>query len=962
MKNGSNVDSDLQPMMILTIDIGNGQVDKLQLYDLNNIDKETYDFCVKNKLDFNTMQEINTQIQNVLKDKQFEEEQENEGFGKIIEEEDEKITENNNNDKGHESIIMTNNSNEQETQKDNNNDNNNININENSINDNYSNHYKNNETDINHIKNDAPSIRSNSTMSYNNGGSLNIDNKNKFKKKSLKTNIKEAFAMAKKRTAQSQKMLNKKSNNELIKEKSVNNMSLNDKIDSNNNNEKNINMDSNNNININNVNDNNILNEDKEINEIKNENIISNNNEDIIENIKDDKNKKNININQENGKQPENNNILNDNRKYNNIINRNSNNDLISDKQNKYNINNINTNSNQNKNKNKSTKKKLKPSSSHNGSQIENYNIGKELYERGLKFKENEKEKLEVLKHNLQVDEEEDNTFAPKINKLSEIQKEKIKEKRLECNNPDIINNYRKYKQEKYEMLKKKKDEEFHKIYTFKPIINRSYSNTKTVKKKESKKTNKEIINNKMNNNNANSESRFDKLYNYRIDYKENKDKLKQKIYNEYSFKPQINENSSYFKLNKPFNERLTTYSNKTKENLVKIQKVYEREQGYNEPFKPQLNKNKNKILLKDREDMFSNMNNLNSNNNMDHYTKLYLYGKKYEQEKNYLTEKYYQEQNRPPQISETTEEIINRKKEKCFKEIFRVLDNDEDDIISAAHINISKLPKSIAKILEPIFNELKEENETLNEVEFIFVCEQLYSSLGWNEKRELTNFQEIIKRNVKIEKILKEKNNFSFEPKINKRNLSYDKNSNAYKNIMNNSNNINNNYSKVNQKNQKDGNGINYTNYNKYNAFSNKLNFDYSINPVINNKYNNNCYIKKRINGNDKDNKNKNKGSMNQINNKINYFNLKSSGQNSNSEISKINFINGLNNNINDKSGNSYMSNCSSKYSILKNINFNILGKNENDTESNNNGDKENKIIEKKINYDDFINVKNNS
>ena len=37
-----------------------------------------------------------------------------------------------------------------------------------------------------------------------------------------------------------------------------------------------------------------------------------------------------------------------------------------------------------------------------------------------------------------------------------------------------------------------------------------------------------------------------------------------------------------------------------------------------------------------------------------------------------------------------------------------------------------------------------------------------------------------------------------------------------------------------------------------------------------------------------------------------------------------------------------------------------NILGKNENDTESNNNGDKENKIIEKKINYDDFINVKN--
>ena len=86
----------------------------------------------------------------------------------------------------------------------------------------------------------------------------------------------------------------------------------------------------------------------------------------------------------------------------------------------------------------------------------------------------------------------------------------------------------------------------------------------------------------------------------------------------------------------------MQTYSNKTKENLVKIQKVYEKEQGYNEPFKPQINNNKNKVLLKDREGLFNNMNNNNKDNNyIDPYTKLYLYGKKYEQEKNYLAEKY---------------------------------------------------------------------------------------------------------------------------------------------------------------------------------------------------------------------------------------------------------------------------------------------------------------------------------
>ena len=67
----------------------------------------------------------------------------------------------------------------------------------------------------------------------------------------------------------------------------------------------------------------------------------------------------------------------------------------------------------------------------------------------------------------------------------------------------------------------------------------------------------------------------------------------------------------------------------------------------------------------------------------------------------------------------------------------------------------------------------------------------------------------------------------------------------------------------------------------------------------------------------------------------------MKSSNYNSNSEICKNNFINGSNN--------------SSKYSILKNINFNIKAVNI-DTNLENNE----KNVQKKINYDDFINVKN--
>ena len=53
-------------LMVLTIDVGNGTCDKLKIFNINNYQEETYDFCAKHNLDFNTMKEINHQIENVL--------------------------------------------------------------------------------------------------------------------------------------------------------------------------------------------------------------------------------------------------------------------------------------------------------------------------------------------------------------------------------------------------------------------------------------------------------------------------------------------------------------------------------------------------------------------------------------------------------------------------------------------------------------------------------------------------------------------------------------------------------------------------------------------------------------------------------------------------------------------------------------------------------------------------------
>ena len=56
------------PVMILTIDIGNNKLELLNIYDINNPEQDIYNFCLKNKLDFNILKEINLQkISNKIK-------------------------------------------------------------------------------------------------------------------------------------------------------------------------------------------------------------------------------------------------------------------------------------------------------------------------------------------------------------------------------------------------------------------------------------------------------------------------------------------------------------------------------------------------------------------------------------------------------------------------------------------------------------------------------------------------------------------------------------------------------------------------------------------------------------------------------------------------------------------------------------------------------------------------------
>ena len=83
---------------------------------------------------------------------------------------------------------------------------------------------------------------------------------------------------------------------------------------------------------------------------------------------------------------------------------------------------------------------------------------------------------------------------------------------------------------------------------------------------------------------------------------------------------------------------------------------------------------------------------------------------------------------------------LDTNKKKNTFKKIFKLLDNDNDNLISPAHINVNNLPINFKKLLMPLLNELENENETLTESEFIYICEKYFNNLNNADKTKIFN------------------------------------------------------------------------------------------------------------------------------------------------------------------------------------------------------------------------------
>ena len=123
----------------------------------------------------------------------------------------------------------------------------------------------------------------------------------------------------------------------------------------------------------------------------------------------------------------------------------------------------------------------------------------------------------------------------------------------------------------------------------------------------------------------------------------------------------------------------------------------------------------------------------------MDIFNKNYLYWKKYNSNKEKLYNKFYNNINEPHFFSKVqSKKYLNEANYKAFSNLFNELDSDQDNLITSLSMNLSNIPNNILKIIEPLLVELKEDQQTLNQEEFIKAMSKLFENISSTERRQL--------------------------------------------------------------------------------------------------------------------------------------------------------------------------------------------------------------------------------
>ena len=316
-------------------------------------------------------------------------------------------------------------------------------------------------------------------------------------------------------------------------------------------------------------------------------------------------------------------------------------------------------------------------------------------------------------------------------NKLKKNSNEKIKNKSKSSSMKNIFNDsiykrnllYLKNKNEKLKEIKEQLDKSQDELNTFQPKIN-----------KISKVANENRIKNKKQFNNNEIISNY---YDYK---KEKNKKLFSKFYKNnqinYSFHPNLNQTNKKNRMLISKSSKNLNYSSRFNllydDYKLRQEKIKEKKKLFlnlNEyTFKPEINK-KRKFL---------------TNSNSDTFNRLYSYANIYKT--NILKKKKDDKYNQTEKILFTnlkSNKIFYNKIRNIFKNIFHILDNDQDGFISSAYCNTQNLEKDILNIINVIINTLRKSNVYLGEEEFIQSCFILFDTLNFEDKNKIIKFKE---------------------------------------------------------------------------------------------------------------------------------------------------------------------------------------------------------------------------
>ena len=340
----------------------------------------------------------------------------------------------------------------------------------------------------------------------------------------------------------------------------------------------------------------------------------------------------------------------------------------------------------------------------------------------------------------------ENYSFRPSINEIDENAYNKIKQKRNEKDNQDKIINFNKY----YEDLIKKTKEKQMKYnimeeFPFQPIIN--HNNIK--------------------------ESFSNRLKLYENQSKEKMNKIKEEVeeMNKNLSKPVLYKNKKYIQKkvkdnnnkNNEMNNNQTNNINKTNNNIQKNKNMN------NANLK---NKNININIKSNSKINIIDNSSENSNKKNDIYKNKFIYDKINEgrMKKKELERKSNEYSNTENiKMNKSSNDLLINKKEKSFKKLFLLLDGDEDGIIKSSAINVERVSKGVQEILKNLFRQIKEENECLDESEFIYICEEYFKMLPYEKQNIFVNFENENNSNYY--------ENYTFMPQINENSRKIDKN-----------------------------------------------------------------------------------------------------------------------------------------------------------------------------------------